>query len=177
MTKPAIRRLARRGGVTRISGLIYEERRSGRVESKEHDEQRGVGHRVCDDAEPAAKKQRSSAQHQPRARRHICFLEKERPKEIIDKNRHGSVAIQNERGEKERFVDQSVDVLLTFCAMTSTLSYFELHRCGVASKTWRAMVMTSLRLLSKLDLNTPVCGARAMPTDFKTTTRGVVQAL
>ncbi|KAJ1384180.1 histone-fold-containing protein [Ochromonadaceae sp. CCMP2298] len=27
MTKPAIRRLARRGGVTRMSGLIYEETR------------------------------------------------------------------------------------------------------------------------------------------------------
>ncbi|KAJ6571432.1 histone-fold-containing protein [Mycena capillaripes] len=29
ITKPAIRRLARRGGVKRISGLIYEETRGG----------------------------------------------------------------------------------------------------------------------------------------------------
>ena len=29
ITKPAIRRLARRGGVKRISGLIYEEARGG----------------------------------------------------------------------------------------------------------------------------------------------------
>ena len=37
ITKPAIRRLARRGGVKRISGLIYEETRGEKIQRYAYD--------------------------------------------------------------------------------------------------------------------------------------------
>jgi len=49
ITKPAIRRLARRGGVKRISGLIYEETRGVRAEGvpRERDPRCRDVHRAC----------------------------------------------------------------------------------------------------------------------------------